>query len=192
TCCGSQLHRWALAEGARRANDRPLGTQQRQHESDRAGSPQEPACVQGRHPRQRHILDQVEREPQHRHPRLLASRQRTTIIIAQRLSTIRDADRIVVLSHGSVLEDGTHDSLFKIEDGHYKALVDAQLRECRLAKGVYPMVVLVCRDPCCDALRHVHIGDLLVEINGRDTAMMSVKKTVGFCENVHQDRLAQV
>ncbi|RQM19391.1 hypothetical protein B5M09_013509, partial [Aphanomyces astaci] len=102
------------------------------------------------------------------------------------------ADRIVVLSHGSVLEDGTHDSLFKIEDGHYKALVDAQLRECRLAKGVYPMVVLVCRDPCCDALRHVHIGDLLVEINGRDTAMMSVKKTVGFCENVHQDRLAQV
>ncbi|RHX98979.1 hypothetical protein DYB36_010873, partial [Aphanomyces astaci] len=60
--------------------------------------------------------------------RLLASRQRTTIIIAHRLSTIRDADRIVVLSHGSVLEDGTHDSLLKIEDGHYKALVDAQMR----------------------------------------------------------------
>ncbi|RHZ31193.1 hypothetical protein DYB31_011166 [Aphanomyces astaci] len=58
--------------------------------------------------------------------------------------------------------------------------IGVQLRECRLAKGVYPMVVLVCRDPCCDALRHVHIGDLLVEINGRDTAMMSVKKTVAF------------
>ncbi|ETV63550.1 hypothetical protein H257_19524 [Aphanomyces astaci] len=54
--------------------------------------------------------------------------------------------------------------------------IGVQLRECRLAKGVYPMVVLVCRDLCCDALRHVHIGNLLVEIN--DTAMMSVTKTV--------------
>ncbi|RHY22964.1 hypothetical protein DYB32_009344, partial [Aphanomyces invadans] len=59
---------------------------------------------------------------------LLASRQRTTIIIAHRLSTIRDADRIVVLSHGKVLEDGKHESLLQIENGHYKALVEAQMR----------------------------------------------------------------
>ncbi|CAK4101791.1 unnamed protein product [Aphanomyces euteiches] len=60
--------------------------------------------------------------------RLLASRQRTTVIIAHRLSTIRDADRIVVLSHGNVIEDGNHESLLKIENGHYKALVAAQTR----------------------------------------------------------------
>ncbi|RHY82999.1 hypothetical protein DYB35_009156 [Aphanomyces astaci] len=60
--------------------------------------------------------------------RLLASRQRTTIIIAHRLSTIRDADRIVVLSHGNVVEDGTHESLLQLEHGHYKALVNAQMR----------------------------------------------------------------
>ncbi|RHY29378.1 hypothetical protein DYB32_005200 [Aphanomyces invadans] len=58
--------------------------------------------------------------------------------------------------------------------------IGVQLRECRLAKGVYPMVVLVCREACCESLRHVQIGDLLVEINGRDTAMMSVKKTIAF------------
>ncbi|CAK4682811.1 unnamed protein product [Aphanomyces euteiches] len=60
--------------------------------------------------------------------RLLASRQRTTVIIAHRLSTIRDADRIVVLNRGHVLEDGNHESLLKIENGHYKALVEAQTR----------------------------------------------------------------
>ncbi|CAK4514418.1 unnamed protein product [Aphanomyces euteiches] len=60
--------------------------------------------------------------------RLLASRQRTTVIIAHRLSTIRDADRIVVLNRGHVIEDGNHESLLKIENGHYKALVAAQTR----------------------------------------------------------------
>ncbi|CAK4421680.1 unnamed protein product [Aphanomyces euteiches] len=60
--------------------------------------------------------------------RLLASHQRTTVIIAHRLSTIRDADRIVVLDHGQVVEDGNHESLLTIENGHYKALVEAQSR----------------------------------------------------------------
>jgi ATP-binding cassette subfamily B protein len=46
---------------------------------------------------------------------------RTTITIAHRLSTVRDADRIVVLDHGRVLESGTHETLVE-SDGRYAAL----------------------------------------------------------------------
>ena len=46
---------------------------------------------------------------------------RTTITIAHRLSTVRDADQIVVLDHGRVAERGTHTSLLAAE-GRYAAL----------------------------------------------------------------------
>ncbi|ETW00099.1 hypothetical protein, variant 2 [Aphanomyces invadans] len=59
---------------------------------------------------------------------LLTDRKRTTIIIAHRLATIRNADRIVVLSEGKVVEDGTHDHLMAIENGQYRLLVQAQSR----------------------------------------------------------------
>jgi len=49
------------------------------------------------------------------------ARGRTTIAIAHRLSTVRDADRIVVLDHGRVLEAGTHETLVEA-DGRYAAL----------------------------------------------------------------------
>jgi ATP-binding cassette subfamily B protein len=49
------------------------------------------------------------------------ARGRTTITIAHRLSTVRDADQIVVLDHGRIVESGTHSSLID-DDGRYAAL----------------------------------------------------------------------
>ncbi len=50
---------------------------------------------------------------------------RTTLVIAHRLSTVRDADRVVVLADGKVAEQGTHDALIDA-DGLYKKLVERQ------------------------------------------------------------------
>ena len=50
---------------------------------------------------------------------------RTSIVIADRLSTIRNADEIVVLQNGEIIERGTHESLMSI-NGFYKKLVDMQ------------------------------------------------------------------
>lgn len=51
---------------------------------------------------------------------------RTTIIIAHRLSTVKKADRIVVLGKGRVLEEGTHNQLLKKPNGYYKKLYTMQ------------------------------------------------------------------
>ncbi|KAJ5420688.1 hypothetical protein N7465_003207 [Penicillium sp. CMV-2018d] len=54
------------------------------------------------------------------------SRNRTTLVIAHRLSTVRRADRIIVLRGGLNIEEGTHDELLAVEDGLYRGLVNAQ------------------------------------------------------------------
>jgi ABC transporter fused permease/ATP-binding protein len=51
---------------------------------------------------------------------------RTTLVVAHRLSTVRDADRIVVIDHGRVAESGRHGELMA-RDGIYKRLVEHQV-----------------------------------------------------------------
>ena len=54
------------------------------------------------------------------------TKDKTTIMIAHRLSTLRDADELIVIEHGKVAERGTHRELLEIEDGVYKKLFTLQ------------------------------------------------------------------
>ena len=58
-------------------------------------------------------------------------KQRTSIIVSHRISTVRDADVIVVLDHGRVIEQGSHDDLIA-QDGLYADLFRKQRLEAEL------------------------------------------------------------
>lgn len=60
---------------------------------------------------------------------------RTTIAIAHRLSTLKDADRIMVLDHGELVELGTHEELLGLR-GYYFRLVQAQREMNRMRAAV--------------------------------------------------------
>lgn len=51
---------------------------------------------------------------------------RTSVIVAHRLSTIRNANSIAVIQEGAIIEEGTHNDLINNPDGAYSRLVSMQ------------------------------------------------------------------
>ena len=56
------------------------------------------------------------------------SQNRTTFIIAHRLSTVKHADQLIVLNKGNIVERGTHEELVE-KDGLYAKMYQSQMRE---------------------------------------------------------------
>ena len=54
---------------------------------------------------------------------------RTVFVIAHRLSTVQNADKIMVVNDGQIVESGTHEELLNIHNGAYRALYMAQFKE---------------------------------------------------------------
>jgi ATP-binding cassette, subfamily B (MDR/TAP), member 1 len=64
---------------------------------------------------------------------LMESHNHTCIVIAHRLTTVRNADRIAVIAEGEVKEFDSHEELMKLHHGRYKRLVEAQKRDTTAA-----------------------------------------------------------
>lgn len=64
--------------------------------------------------------------------RLMVSKDHTVVVIAHRLSTVRNADKIALIADGHVLEFGSHDELVQKPDGRYKRLFDSSKRRSTL------------------------------------------------------------
>ena len=60
---------------------------------------------------------------------------RTSIVIAHRLATIKQADKIIVMDNGLIVEEGTHNELLEKEKGYYKNLYDKQFGAEKLLKN---------------------------------------------------------
>ncbi|MCJ7933371.1 MAG: ABC transporter ATP-binding protein/permease [Chryseobacterium sp.] len=79
------------------------------------------------------ILDEATSSIDHESEKLIQratekiTKNRTSIIIAHRLSTIEKADKIIVMEHGKIVEEGTHLDLLD-KNGYYATLYKAQLR----------------------------------------------------------------
>lgn len=61
---------------------------------------------------------------------------RTTIAIAHRFSTLKNADRLVVVEEGCIVEEGTHEELFRKENGIYASMAKKQMDAINIRKGV--------------------------------------------------------
>ena len=88
--------------------------------------------------------------------------ERTTFVIAHRISTVKNADQVIVMEHGKVSQIGTHDELMA-RDGHYREIAEAQLYADDAAPG-----------SLADAPSHMKRVQSVQEI---DDAIASAEKT---------------
>ena len=52
----------------------------------------------------------------------------TSLVIAHRLTTIKNSDRIIVMKKGKIVEDGTHDELVNISGGVYAKMAETMAK----------------------------------------------------------------
>ena len=57
------------------------------------------------------------------------TKNRTSIVIAHRLATVKSADKIIVMNQGEIVEQGTHKELLAINEGYYKKLYEVQFSD---------------------------------------------------------------
>ena len=63
----------------------------------------------------------------------IITKDRTSIVIAHRLATIKKADKIIVMDAGEIVEMGTHTELLEKEGGYYKNLYEVQFQQQEVA-----------------------------------------------------------
>ena len=91
------------------------------------------------------------------------SRDRTTLVIAHRLSTVKQADQIAVMDQGKVVELGSHDELVA-RNGYYARLCELQFNENPSKKLVQTQVAKVSYD--LRSLLNSILGSLSLILNG--------------------------
>jgi ABC-type multidrug transport system fused ATPase/permease subunit len=76
---------------------------------------------------------------------------RTTVVVAHRLTTVINADKIAVVQRGRIVEEGTHGELLAHQEGAYAALVKLQV--CRVFFSVSLALLAFANEvicgPCC-------------------------------------------
>jgi ATP-binding cassette subfamily B protein len=83
-----------------------------------------------------HFTTRITKEHEIRDALTEVMRGRTTIVIAHRPATIALADRVVLLAHGRVVADGTHQSLLASSAEYREVLAAAEAREIEAADAI--------------------------------------------------------
>ena len=90
---------------------------------------------------------------------------RTTLVLAHRLSSVIDCDRILVLNEGKVAEEGPHSALMKA-GGLYAGLMAEQAREAEAAEAAEPVVRDAAAQPAAESLADVPGGAMQAPTEG--------------------------
>jgi ATP-binding cassette subfamily B (MDR/TAP) protein 1 len=92
----------------------------------------------------------------------------TTVMIAHRLSTVRNADRIAFVARGKVLEIGSHEELMQKPNGRFRRLVESQNRNARANVNLKQII-----DSAANDLKHDEDDDSSTEDDDKEDAVKS-------------------